>query len=194
MRKKAVWIYLCSSPMQKLQCGVEGPSPGTCRLGCPFMQKRKPGQGLKREKFSKMEERLVDFEAQRLTVVQYWAGKERTATSEGYIMHHICEILEDSPTPDVCFKRLSEEIRRCQLPLFRDYYRKAREDVAKLRKIARDHETVRKMRGKEALLDATRRGLSAGEAVDGVLPTKSKTTQGTLGLVEVLPGEEISGD
>lgn len=194
MRKQAVWIYLCASPLQKLQCGVEEPSPGTCRLGCPFMQKRKPGQDLKREKFSRLEERLVDFEAQRMTIVDQWERKSRNATTEGYIMANICEILKDSPTPDVCFKRLTKEIQSCQLPLFRDYYRKAREDVSGLRKIVRDHETVRKLKEKEAQLDATRRGLSAGEKADGVLPTKSKTTQGTLGLVEVLPGEEISGD
>lgn len=158
------------------------------------MQKRKPGQGLKREKFSKLEERLVDFEAERMTIVDQWERKSRAATTEGYIMANICEILKDSPTPDVCFKRLTDQINRCQLPLFRDYYRKAREDVARLRKIVRDHETVRKMREKGALLDETRRGLSAGEEADRVLPTKSKTTQGTLGLVAVIPGEEVAGN
>lgn len=182
------WVYLCASELSKLSCGVQDPGPERCRMGCPFLQKRRPGQGPKRVRTFGLKSRLVDYGQERLNIIGQWTTKEREMKEQGkpndeYIMHHIVEILND-PNPKVVYKLLTSAIRRCKLPLFRDYYRKARTDMLRLKKIQKDHIRARKMAEKEAILDAARRGLQPGEGVDGVLPTEPSSQEGAAGTVE----------
>jgi len=151
-RIKRERVYLCSSELQKMQCGVEIPSKETCREGCPFIQVRLKGQGLKRERLSKLENRLVNFEAEFDGVIGQWARKqkdflEREQLDDAYIIKQIIEILCE-PDLRVAQRKLTSKIFAVKKPLFRDYYRTARDDVKTLRKVIADHQKVMKLREK----------------------------------------------
>jgi|WetSurMetagenome_2_1015567.scaffolds.fasta_scaffold346565_2 hypothetical protein len=201
-RKVQEYIYLCSSELQKLACGVEFPSPDKCRLGCPFFQRRKPGQGLKLERYVALEKRLINFGEERCRIIEFWDNKERQFKAEGlrndaYIMFHICEIIREA-NPKLASKMLTGCIRRCKAPLFRDYYKRARDDISRLRKIQNDHEKAERMRLKAiARLEAANalreleRGILPGKETDGVLPTEPGTSEGVAGTVEGIPAQEV---
>jgi hypothetical protein len=145
---------------------------------------------------TRLESRLVDFAKERASILEFWSKKERDFRDEGlrndeYIIHHLLEIIKEA-NPKIAFKELSLAMQKCQLPLFRDYYRRARSDISRLRKIQLDHERVRKHKEKMEILNAAKRGLLAGEGTDEVLSQVTDPTQGTSGVVEIIPGEEVN--
>lgn len=147
-RPKIEKVYLCASELQKMQCGVEIPHADNCRMGCPFLQLRPKGMGIKRERVSKLRNRLVNFQAAFDDIVFRWTNKQKEylaegKTSDAYIVRHIVELLCE-PDLKVAQKKLTSHIMRTKLPLFRNYYHQAREDVKRLRKILKDHATVAK--------------------------------------------------
>lgn len=196
-RKGIAWVYLCGSELQRLQCSVIEPGPLACRVGCPFLQKRKPGQGLKREKYVQLEKRLVDFGTRRAEIILKWSDKARTMENSGmpddaFIMGKIVDAISE-PAPQTAGKLLTDLIRRCKLPLFRNYYKQARDDIAMLRKIQKQHERARKLKLKREAIESARR-LSTGETLDGVLPKDGVGEERANGTVEGVPPQEVAGD
>jgi len=170
-RPKREMEYLCSSEMQKLLCEVKVVHKDNCRIGCPFLQFRPVGSGLKRERISKLENRLVNFEAAFDEVIKKWTLKQSEfirigKTNDAYIARHIVELMCD-PNLKFAQKKLTDHIFKTKLPLFRSYYKEGREDIKRLRKIVADHHKVQKEREKRE-----RRIVPAGEEVNRVLPAQ----------------------
>lgn len=170
-RAKREMEYLCSSELQHLQCEVKVIHKDNCRMGCPFLQFRPKGAGLKREKISRLERRLVDFEAAFDEVIKRWTVKQSEFIREGktndaYIIRHIIELLCET---NLKFgqKKLTDHIFKTKLPLFRSYYKEGREDIKRLRKIVDDHHKVQREREKRE-----RRAIPTGEEADRVLPAQ----------------------
>jgi hypothetical protein len=170
-KAKREMVYLCSSELQHLQCEVKVIHKDNCRIGCPFLQFRPKGAGLKREKFSKLEQRLVNFEVAFNEVINRWTLKQseflrQGRESDAYIVRHIIEMLCE-PNLKVGQKKLTDRIFKTKLPLFRSYYKEGREDIKRLRKIVDDHHKVQKEREKRE-----RRAVPAGEETNRVLPAQ----------------------
>ena len=168
-RPKREMEYLCSSELQHLQCEVKVIHKDNCRMGCPFLQFRPKGAGLKQERISRLERRLVDFEAAFDEVIKRWTVKQsefirQERTNDAYIVRHIIELLCE-PNLKFAQKKMTDHIFKTKLPLFRSYYKEGREDIKRLRKIVDDHHKVQREREKRE-----RRAIPTGEEANRVLP------------------------
>lgn len=130
------------------------------------------------KRINELEKRLINFGAERERILIFWKNKESAFEKEGlrdeaYIINCICGLIEEAD-PNVAYKKLTVKIRQCQLPLLRDFYRKAREDISRLRTIQLEHTKLRKLKDKKVTLDTIRRGLLAIGEAEGVLPAQQR--------------------
>jgi len=103
----------------------------------------------KQARIERLESLLVDYNHEFSQIVAKWKNKKEVFESSGskddaYVIGVILSNFEN-PNLKVCQKKLSNLIIRTKLPLFRDYYRKAREDVVRLRKVVAMHDKLKKL-------------------------------------------------
>lgn len=150
-RIKREKTYECLSDTQKEMCGVK--VIGTeCREGCPFL--KVSTSGISRDmKIAMLEKRLVNFEKEFDTVLAKWAKKQADflkadKTNDAYIVRRIIEVMCE-PDLKVAQKKITSHVMKTELPLFRNYYKEAREDIKRLRSIIAAHQKLKKLKEKK---------------------------------------------
>jgi hypothetical protein len=147
-RIKREKTYECLSDTQREACGVQVVGVA-CREGCPFLRVGMSGIH-KDQKIAMLEKRLVNFEAEFDTILGQWARKqqkfiEEDKPNDAFIIRRIIEILCE-PDLKVAQKKITSHVMKTELPLFRNYYKTAREDIKRLRKIVADHKKLQKLK------------------------------------------------
>lgn len=144
-------LYKCvGSDDQRIACGVRDPSRLNCRPCCPFLKFTINMDGVNRAKLARLEGKLVNFDVEYSNILTKWDNKQTDLLSEGkehdaFIIREILDCLSEDSLK-IANRRLTAHVQKTELPVFRDYYRKAREDVRKLKAIVSAHNKVKKMR------------------------------------------------
>jgi hypothetical protein len=158
------------------------------------MQKKEP----KEPNLDLMEKRLVNFRIICDEVILKWSQKYRDSVvdSDRYIYNHIIEILL-MPDLKVAAKKLNARIMAVHVPLLRSYYKEAREDLRRMRKVQGDHKKFLKAKERKEERDrqrAERADIRAREKAAGVLPAKRSNAKRTQRTLEIVPGKEVNSN
>jgi Rad3-related DNA helicase len=144
-------LYKCiGSDDQRIACGVRDPSKLNCRPCCPFLKFTLNMEHVNRAKLETMSKKLVNFDVEYSTILNKWSNMQTDLLAEGkehdaYIIREVLDCLSEESLK-IANKRLSLHVSKTELPVFRDYYRKAREDVHRLKAIVASHHKVKKLR------------------------------------------------